>query len=333
MMATIKKVAELAQVSTATVSHVINNTRFVSEETKERVLKAMKDLNYIPNSAAKSLRSQKSKTIGLLIPILEDETNNIFFMRVARGVEHILKQNGYHIMLGNTNESFEYEAEQIKNFIYRQVDGLIIAPTAGNHEYLSEIINDDCPIVFVDRKPEGIMGDFVLNDGFKGCYDAVKMLIEKGHRKIGMLSGLLYVSPAQERLAGYRKALSDYNISLDEDLILVGESSFKSGYEMARQLIEHSDVTALFVASNAIAMGCIGYIQDKGIKVPDDLAIIGFDNYVWANVTNPPLSVIHQSDYKLGIKAAEVLLKKLRKPSKRCKEYRLPTQLITRKSF
>lgn len=332
-MTTIKKVAQHAQVSTATVSHVINETRFVSEETKSRVLKAMEELNYTPNPAAQSLRSQKTKTVGLLIPILEDETNNIFFMRVARGVEHILKQSGYHIMLGNTNESLEYEMEQIKYFTSRQVDGLIIAPSAGNHEHIAEVIDDNCPVVFVDRKPDGVKGDFVLNNGFQGSYDAVKMLIDKGHRKIGMLSGLLNLSPAQERLAGYRKALDDHDIPQDENLILIGESSFDSGYEMTRKLIEGSDITALFIASNAISMGSIGYIQDKGIKVPEELAMIGFDNYNWAGVSNPPLSVINQSDYELGVKAAEVLLKKLQKPSNRFKEYRLPTQAVIRKSF
>lgn len=332
-MTTIKKVAQRAQVSTATVSHVINETRFVSEETKARVLKAMEEMNYIPNPAAQSLRSQKTKTIGLLIPILEDESNNIFFMRVARGVEHVIRQSGYHIMLGNTNESLDYEMEQMKYFKSRQVDGLIIAPSAGSHKNIAEIIDEDCPVVFIDRKPDGIKGDFVLNNGFQGSYDAVKMLIDKGHRKIGLLSGILNLSPAQERLAGYRKALTDHGIMLDENLILIGESSFDSGYNMTKKLIEGSDVTALFIASNAIAMGSIGYIQDKEIKVPEKLAIIGFDNYDWGSVSSPPLSVINQSAYELGAKAAEVLLKKLNKPSNRFKEYRLPTQLIIRKSF
>jgi len=332
-MTTIKKVAEHAQVSTATVSHVINETRFVSDETKTRVLKAMEELNYIPNPAAQSLRSQKTKTIGLLIPILEDESSNIFFMRVARGIEHVIRQSGYHIMLGNTNESLDYEIEQIKYFKSRQVDGLIIAPSAGNHENIAELIDVDCPVVFIDRKPDGIKGDFVLNNGFQGSYDAVKTLIDKGHQKIGLLSGLLNLSPAQERLAGYRKAMTDHGILLDEKLILIGESSFDSGYTMMKKLMEQSDVTALFIASNAIAMGAIGYIQDKNIKVPEKLAIIGFDNYDWGAVSNPPLSVINQSAYELGIKAAEVLLKKLRKPSNRFKEYRLPTQMVIRKSF
>jgi LacI family transcriptional regulator len=330
---TIKKVADLAQVSTATVSHVINETRFVSEETKERVLKAMEELNYVPNPAAQSLRSQKTKSIGLLIPIMEDETNNIFFMNVERGIEHVIRQSGYNIMLANTNESLNYEMEQIKYFKSRQVDGLIIAPSAGDHTPIMEVIDGDCPVIFVDRKPEGIKGDFVLCDGFQGSYDAVKMLIDKGHHKIGILSGLLNLSPAQERLAGYKKALSDHGIPVDQNHILVGESSFDSGYKMTRELIESSSVSALFIASNAISLGAIGYIQDKGIKVPEELAIVGFDNYNWVVVSNPPLSVINQPAYELGIKAAEVLLKKIQNPSKRFKEYRLPTQVIIRKSF
>jgi LacI family transcriptional regulator len=333
-MTTIRKVAQHAQVSIATVSHVINDTRFVAEDTKARVLKVMEELNYVPNSAARSLRSQKTKTIGLLIPILTDETSNVFFMRVARGVEYILKQSGYHVMLCNTNESLEYEIEQIKYLNSRQIDGLIIAPPPEEQSRINEVIHEQYPVVFVDRKPRGVAGDFVLSDGFKGSYEAVNMLIEKGHRRIGILSGLLTLSPGEDRLAGYSKALIDKGISLDQSLILIGESSFSSGYEMTQRLLtEQSGVTAIFIASNAISMGAIGYIQDAGIKVPEELAIIGFDNYDWSAVSNPPLSVINQLSYELGVKAAEVLMKKIQSPSKRYREYRLPTEVIVRKSF
>jgi LacI family transcriptional regulator len=333
-MATIIEVAKHAEVSIATVSHVINKTRNVTEVTKARVMKSMEELNYTPNSAARSLRSQKTKTIGLLIPILDDETSNVFFMRVAQGVEYVLKQKGYHVMLSNTNEDLAYEIEQIRYLNTRQIDGLIIAPPPGEHGSLKELINDIYPVVFVDRKPEGITRDFIMNDGFKGSYEAVNLLIEKGHRRIGILSGLLSLSPAVERLEGYKKALTDHGIPMDESIVLVGKSSFDSGYAMIQKILaENPDVTALFIASNAISMGAMGFIQDNGIKVPDDLAILGFDNYEWTKVSNPPLSVIQQSAYELGVKAAEVLLKKVQKPSKQYKEYRLPAKVIVRKSF
>jgi LacI family transcriptional regulator len=333
-MANIFEVAQRAQVSIATVSHVINNTRFVSEETKARVLDAMEQLSYTPNSVAQSLRSQKTKTIGLLIPILDDETSNIFFMRVAQGVEYVLKQKGYHLMLSNTNGVLDDEIEQIRHFNNRQIDGLIVAPAAGDQSGIHELVGDKYPVVFIDRKPEGIDGDFVLNDGFTGSYEAVSMLIKKGHRKIGILSGLLNLSPAADRYEGYRKALNDHGVAIDESIMLVGESSYDSGYAMAQKILtEARNVTALFIASNAISMGVIGFIQDKGLKVPEDIAIIGFDNYEWTKVSNPPLSVINQSSYELGVKAAEVLMKKVKKPSDHYREYRLPTNIIIRKSF
>ena len=333
-MATIVEVAKRAQVSIATVSHVINKTRYVSEATKTQVLQAMEELDYIPNSVAQSMRNQKTRTIGFLIPILDDETSNIFFMRIAKGVENVLKQKGYHLMLSNSNEAFDCEIDQIKYLNTKQIDGLIIAPTRGDHSIVNELVKDRYPVVFIDRKPEGIKRDFVLNDGFKGSYEAVSALIAKGHRRIGILSGLLGLSPAMDRYEGYKKALTDHKIEIDESIIMVGESSYDSGYAMARKVLtEKKDITALFVASNAISIGVMGYIQDNGYKVPEDMALIGFDDYEWTKVSSPPLSVISQSTYELGVKAAEVLLKKIGKPSNSYKEYRLPTNLIVRKSF
>lgn len=333
-MATIVEVAKKAQVSIATVSHVINKTRYVSETTKIQVQKAMEELEYVPNSVAQSMRNQKTRTIGFIIPILDDETSNIYFMRIAKGVENVLKQKGYHLMLSNTNESFDCEIDQIRYLNTKQIDGLIIAPTRGDHSIVGELVKDRYPVVFIDRKPEGIIRDFVLNDGFKGSYEAVSGLIAKGHRKIGILSGLLGLSPAIDRYEGYKKALTDHGMAIDESITMIGESSYSSGYAMTQKILkERGDITALFVSSNAISIGVIGYLQDNGYKIPEDMAIIGFDDYEWTKVSNPPLSVISQSTYELGVKAAEVLLKKVGKPSNNYKEYRLPTNFVVRKSF
>lgn len=333
-MTTIKDVARLANVSTATVSHVINESRFVSEETKKRVLKAMEELKYIPNSVARSLKSQKTKTIGLLIPILDDETSNVFFMRVAQGIEYTLRKKGFYLMLNNTNENLEYELEQIENLTMKKIDGLIIAPPEGDHSSVDQLINNQYPVVFIDRKPKGIKRDIILNDGFTGSYNIVKMLIEKGHRNIGMLSGLLNLSPAQDRLNGYKKVMSDFGLKVKESWIIEGNSDFETGYRLTQKILtENPELTALFIASNAISLGAVGYLQDRGVEIPKDLAVVGFDNYEWTKVSAPPLTVVSQSSFELGVKAAEVLLKKIDNPNQPYEEYLLPTKIILRNSL
>ena len=327
-------VAKRANVSIATVSHVINGTRYVSEETKAKVLKAMEELNYVPNSFAQGLRSKESKIIGLLIPIVEDETTNIFFMKMAQGIEKTLKKEGYNLIVSNTNENIEDEKAQIKIFNSRQIDGLIIVPTADDQSYMKDIVNDNYPVVFVDRRPKGLKKDYIISDSFQGSYDAVNLLIRKGHHKIGLISGkLIPYTQAHIRYEGYRKALEDANLPLDDSLVKVGNSKFEVGYQLTKELLNgQTDITALFVSSNIMAMGAMRFLIDNNIKIPDEIAVIAFDNYEWTKVTNPPLTVINQSSYELGVKAAEVILRKIKKPSQSYREYKLPTKLIIRNS-
>lgn len=333
MPISIKDVALRAGVSTTTVSHVINNTRFVAEETRTRVDHAMKELDYRPNSAARSLRSQKSKIIGLLVPVLASDTSNFFFMTVAQGIESVLKKNGYHLIFSNSNENLEDEKEQIKLLNSQQIDGLIIAPTADEHSYLNEVINDSYPVVIIDRRPIGYRRDCVLADGFKGAYEAVSLLIHRGHRRIAILTGELGLTTSDERYEGYQTALKDNGIEFDESLVRIGTATFESGYQLTAKMLESSSgITALFVTNNVLTMGAIGFLQDQDIKVPEELAVIGFDDYEWTKITKPPLSVIKQPPFELGEKAAQIILKKIRKPSLEYKEYRLPAKLVLRGS-
>jgi LacI family transcriptional regulator len=333
MRSGIKQVAEHAGVSIASVSHVINNTRYVSDEVKRKVYEAMEELDYRPNSAARSLRSQKSNTIGLIVPVLPSDTSNFFFMMVAQGIQYTLKQYGYHLLLSNnTTEQIEDEKEQIKLFNSKLIDGLFIASIAEDVSYLNDIVRSHYPVVFIDRKPTGYNGDCVLADGIGGAYEAVKTLILKGHRRIGLLTGELGITTSNERYEGYKKALADHDIPFDSSIVRMAESNFESGYESVKALLSEQKITALFIANNVLTMGAMKYIQERRVQIPAELAIIGFDDYDWTQITCPPLSVIRQPSYEIGVKAAEIMLERIEKPSAISEEYRLPTSLILRDS-
>lgn len=333
MRSGIKQVAKQAGVSIASVSHVINNTRYVSDEVKRKVYEAMEELDYHPNSAARSLRSQKSNTIGLIVPVLPSDTSNFFFMMVAQGIQYTLKQRGYHLLLSNnTTEQIEDEQEQIKLFNSKLIDGLFIASIAEDVSYLNDIVHSNYPVVFIDRNPTGYNGDCVLADGIGGAYEAVKTLILKGHRRIGLLTGELGITTSNERYVGYKKALADHDIPFDSSMVRMAESNFESGYESVKDLLTEQEITALFIANNVLTMGAMRYIQERRIQIPAELAIIGFDDYDWTQITSPPLSVIRQPSYEIGVKAAEIMLERIEKPGTISNEYRLPTSLILRGS-
>jgi len=324
-----KNVAQKTGVSVATVSHVINETRFVREGTKKKVLKAMKELNYYPNFAARSLRSRKSNVIGLLVP----DISILFFTSVVRGVENAIKKHGYTLMLSDSGEKLENEIEQIKIYNTQLIDGLIMAPVSGDHTFLNELLSGYFPVVFIDRKPEGYQGDCILVNNIKGTYDALSVLIEKGHTKIGIITGLLGLTTTEERLIGYKKVLTDYGLKINKNLIKVGDSQFESGYKLTKELLEHTDITALFVTNDLMTVGAMHFLKEKQVKVPNDLAIIGFDDCIWASITDPPLTVIKQPSQKIGEKATELLIKRIKKEEiGEYKEYRLPTRLVIRDS-
>jgi LacI family transcriptional regulator len=334
MNAGIKEVAEAAGVSIATVSHVVNSTRFVSEKTKSKVFRAMEQLDFRPNAVAQSLRSQKSNTIGLIVPMLPSDTSNFFFMTIVQGIQKTLKQHGYQLLLSNNaTEELEEEKEQIKLFNSKLIDGLIIASIADDASYLNDTVRSHYPVVFIDRKSEGYPGDYVLADGFGGSLKAVQSILDKGHEKIGFITGTLGISTSNERLEGYKKALADRGIAFDPSLMREANASFENGYECAKELIASSDITALFVANNVLTMGVVAYLQEQKIKMPEELAVIGFDDYDWTKITTPPLSVIRQPSFEIGVKAAEAMIQRIENSDKNEGiEYRLPTTLIMRGS-
>ncbi|MBN3555721.1 LacI family DNA-binding transcriptional regulator [Fictibacillus nanhaiensis] len=333
MAVNMKEVALKANVSTATVSHVINETRYVAEETKQKVFQAMKELNYRPNPVARNLRSRKSNIIGLIIPVQSDDTSNFFFMSIAHGIGSVLKRYGYQLIVSNTNEELNMEREQITMFNDQFIDGLIMAPTSQSHEFLHQELNGDYPVVFIDRKPEGYdKGDFILSDGKKGTYEAIKLLLSKGHKKIAFITGPLGISTSDERLEGYKQALLEEGMKLDDTLIKEAVPTLENGYNLTKELLSSSEISAVLTANNVMTMGVVKCLQDHKKVIPNDVAVIGFDDYEWAKITTPSLTMIKQPSFELGVKAAEAILRRIENPEADFIEMRLQTEIIQRDS-
>ncbi|WP_208589699.1 LacI family DNA-binding transcriptional regulator [Gracilibacillus suaedae] len=329
----IKDVAERANVSTATVSHVINGTRYVSPEVTERVVHVMEELDYRPNSAARSLRSTKTNTIGFLIPVKKDDTSKSFFMSIAEGIEANLNRKGYNLILSNSKEDMQEEINRIKMFNTQLVDGLILAPTNDDFVHIQEVLDNHFPIVMIDRLPINYKGDYVLVDNFQGTYDGVTKLVTSGYKKIGFISSELGITTTNERFEGYKQALKDNHIQFNDKFIELGLSSFQSGYELTDKLIGNN-IDSLFIANNIMTMGAVKCIQDNGLQMPEDIAVVGYDNYDWTKITTPPLSVVNQPAFDIGFKAAECILNRINnKNQKKANHIKLKAQLKVRKSI
>ncbi|AIC95956.1 LacI family DNA-binding transcriptional regulator [Shouchella lehensis] len=324
----IKDVAKEASVSTATVSHVVNGTRFVAESTTIRVKQAMKNLGYTPNFAAKTLRSQKTSTIGIVLP----DIGNHFFTSVVKEIESVLGEQQYQLLVGNTNEDIETERKKIQAFISQQVSGLIIASSAKHYSEIAWDIPDDLPIVFIDRLPEETNQSSIVVDNEKGVQMAIEQFIQSGHQNIGLITGIHSLSTTKDRIKGYKLALAKHGLPFSTNLIYNGNSKFESGYKGCEHLLGTTNASALFVANNLMSVGAMTYLTENDIAVPDDVAIIGFDDYRWAEITSPPLTVIKQPVEEIGAAAATELLEQIELGQPRNKPYRFETELILRSS-
>lgn len=330
-MTSIKDVAKKANVSTATVSHVINNSRFVSEHTKTKVYEAMKILDYTPNMIARSLRNQKTKTIGLIVPLVANDTSNMFFMSIANGIESILSNNGYSLILSNSKEDLLIEQEHIKMFDNQYIDGLIIAPVSNDANNYYSLLQKKYPVVFIDRKPKSLESDVVLIDNQAGAYQAISNLVEDNHKNIGFISGPLNISSSLERLEGLKQRLASSKQKISNSYIREGEATFDNGYKFAAELLEQ-ELTALFVANNIMTLGALSLLQTKNVTIPEEVALIGYDDYEWMRVINPPVSVVQQPSRELGETAARQLLKRIDGSEEQFGEFKLSSTFIQRGS-
>jgi LacI family transcriptional regulator len=329
-MATVRDVAKLAGVSPITVSRVINNAGYISEETRKRVEEAIHLLGYVPNTLARSLRLRQTNTLAL---VLTDITNP-FWTTVVRGVEDAASDAGFNVILCNTDES-EVEQEKYLNvLLQKRVDGVLLVPVRCNRETVQIIQSQNVPLVVLDRHIPGVEVDSVRCDSEGGAYALIRLLIARGHRKIAMLSGPQGVSSADDRVAGYKRAFSYAGLNHPDELIFYGEFNQQSGYEMAQKALAlEPRPTAIFAGNNFITMGAFKAVRDAGLKVPDNFALVGFDDLPVELIIDPFFTVAAQPAYEMGKQATELMLARVagRAPAA-CQEIILPIEIIVRRS-
>lgn len=327
---TIRDVATLAKVSPATVSHVINNTGLIGEDTTKRVERAMETLNYQPNFVARGLRSQKTATIGLILSNIA----NSFYPSVARGAEDAANKQGYNIIFCNTDENPEKERRYVDELISRQVDGYLIVPADKSQTNLEKLQQINRPFVYVDRILPEFPADAVLLDNYQGALDACTHFItHHGCRRIGTISGPLGLTTGRERMDGYRASLDAGQLPYQEKYVREGDFTEESGYHLAGELLrDNPELEALFLANNLMCLGALKRMKELGVRPGHDLAILCFDEMPWAALIDPPLTTISYPACRLGEVAATILIERLKGDSSAIKLERVPTELIVRHS-
>lgn len=329
MGVTIKEVARRAGVSVATVSRVFNDSGPVNNETRLRVEQAAEDLRYVPNLAARSLITNTSFTLGVLLPDLYGE----FFSEVIRGIDQTSREHGYHILVSSSH-SDEEEIKMAIQAMHGRVDGLIIMSPLVNAEALGEMLPPQVPVVFLSSSANGSAYGCINVDNYGGAYSVVQHLIGLGHRQIAMVTGSQDNFDSRERLRGYREALRDHGITGSEDLVVAGDFSEASGYAAAAELLARTPrPTALFAANDAMAVGAIGALHEAGVAVPDDIAVVGFDDIPIAQYMRPSLTSVHISISALGAQAVDHLLDAIDGgPPSEGVHVTVPTTLVVRES-
>ncbi|NJD01942.1 MAG: LacI family transcriptional regulator [Ruminiclostridium sp.] len=325
---TIQDVAKAAGVSVATVSRVINNSAAVAESTRKAVMAAVKMLNYQPNLLGRNLRRTETRRILVLLPNI----GNPFYARIVKGIEDIAHKNGYNVMLCNTDSQAEREKIYLELLKCRLADGVIfMAPVLGK-EGLTEI-GRSFPVVQCCEYTEGAQVSHVSIDNYTAAYKLTKHLISTGHKRIGIISCRGPVVSIIQREDGFKKALADSGIEFREDLIKYGDYSFNSGLRAANQFVSMGDrPTAVFAISDIMAIGALRAIRESNLKVPEDIAVAGFDNINFASMCNPTLTTISQPKYDMGCISMELLLQQIRGELKEPEHILLEYEMIIRES-
>lgn len=326
---TVKDVSRLAGVSTATVSRVLAGFDEVSPETRERVLQAVKELNYQPNRNARNLRKSTTSKIGVVI----SDIQNPFFGSVVRGIEKITIKDDYTIILGNSDEDPLREQKLIAMLLEEGVAGIILVPTHVDPGSYQPLFQSDVPLVIIDRRLAAPNLDMVLVDGFAGAALAVEHLVQLGHRHIGYVGGLPHLSVMHEREQGYLAALEKHAVPFIPAYLRHGNNRQDGGYTAVRELLgQDPPPTAILIANNLMTLGGLQAIHESGSQIPEQISLVGFDDMDWAASLRPPLTVIAQPAFEMGETAATLLLERIRNPEQPHQTVMLKTHLIVRAS-
>ena len=308
---TLKEIAEALGISITTVSKALKNYPDVSEKTRKAVLALAEELNYTPNSFAVNLRTKESKTIGLIIP----EVVHHFFSNVINGIIAEAEKNGYLVIILHSNESLELEKKQVALLVNKRVDGIIMSLSneSNNDFHIKEILRKEIPFVQFDKISKLISSSKVIINDQKAAMEAVQHLIDKGCKKIAHIRGPENPQNAIDRFIGYKKALEKNGIPYDSKLVYSCKNvTFEEGIEFAKQIVdEHPDVDGIFVITDLVAVGVLAYFNEKGIQVPNQIAVIGFSNWFMSQVITPKLSTVDQPSYEMGVAAFSLLLEEM----------------------
>ena len=311
-MATIIQVAEHARVSTATVSNVIRGTRKVSEVLTDRVQAAIRELNYSPNEIARSLKVKQTRMLAMVLP----DITNPFFPDIIRGAEDTAFERGYFLLTANTNEQTSRERRIVAALRAYRVDGILLASSADarGHDatHIAEAVSAGIAVVCLDRTVPDVPTDAVLLDNIGGARDCVLHLIEKGHRRIGIITGSLHVQTGSERLLGYKRALARAGIPVDKQLIAEGDFHFESGRLRAEELLKLKPrPSAIFSCNGLMAAGAVATFERLGVRYPDDVALATFDDIAVDASFHAHLTAVIQPSYDMGKRAASILIDRI----------------------
>jgi LacI family transcriptional regulator len=328
-MATMKQVAEKAGVSTTTVSHVINNTRVVSEDARERVLSVIQELRYIPSAVARSLKNDRTHTIGMMIP----NNSNPYFAELIQGIEDASFELGYNIILCNSYDDPKKQAAYIRVLMEKRIDGLILVSSGSDEDLSMLLANEVIPKVLVDREVTGVAADLIEADHVQGAYEATRYLISLGHKRIACVAGPDTLLPSGGRVAGYQRALKEAGITVCDDFVVHSDFTSEGGFNAFQKLLTlDSKPTAIFASNDLMAIGGICAANQAGVKIPQDLSVIGYDDIALASFSTPPLTTIAQPKYQIGQLTAKTLVERISNPDSQVRRTMLTPELVIRQS-
>ncbi|MPQ47230.1 substrate-binding domain-containing protein [Marinifilum sp. N1E240] len=329
---TIHDIAKALNISGSTVSRALNNNTRISEKTKKAVRDKAKELGYQPNALASNLRTSCTNTIGVIIPRI----SRYFFSSAITGIEEFAREKGFNVIICQSNDLEARESDCVQTLFASRVDGVIssVALKTNNYEHYKTFTNRNIPLVFFDRVCDELETSKVVVDDFKGGFIAAEHLISKGCKRIAHISGPQHLNIYINRLQGYLKALRKHDITVDQNLILESPLTREDGLRCAKELLESSNPPdAIFAGNDTTALSIILYAKEKGIRIPEDLAIMGFSNEPFSEYLSPSLTTVEQSGFDVGIKATELLIDIITNKSGNTQEtIVLPVKLIERES-
>ncbi|KIQ04323.1 MULTISPECIES: LacI family DNA-binding transcriptional regulator [Pseudomonas] len=326
-MATIKDVAARAGISYTTVSHVVNGTRPVSDSARDKVQAAIAELGYVPSGVARSLRVRATGTLGLLVP----NASNPYFAELARGIEDHAERNGYSVILCNSDDDGAKQLRYLRVLLERRIDGLIVATVTRDAAFAQALAAVKLPLMLVDRSLDGVSADRLQIDHEQGGYLATRHLLELGHRRIACIAGPVDTQVAQLRVAGYQRALVEAGLPAAEPTHCAFTSP--AGHATALGLLSgETRPTAIFAGNDMIALGVLRAAAERGVRVPQELSLVGFDDIEVSRYLHPALTTVGQHIGQLGERAAERLLQRVRTPELDAEQWLLEPTLMVRES-